>query len=404
MSLSLSPSASLSSAQRQVDSPLTPELQLLLTCARLELTLPQQQRLRHLCREISDWSALMYEADRHLIAPLVYRHLKVSAFECVPASVIAVMHSLCKSRIIRTMTMAAEQQRLVQQILQPLDVPYALFKGPSLAQRYYGELGLRQCRDIDVLIASNRLFDVVEAVLAQGYQIDPGMLSDLYTEPFSSHKDLETACRYNSVMTVISPQGVGVELHRTLDSKGHIFNPGYLLTQAQSFVINGVSCQVLPTDILFVYICYHHSCHQWARLHWVADLDAIQAHPSFDRLAVETFAAAVGLKPRVSSSLVLHQVCGTSAPDKVKLEKEVDRSMRDVCLQGLACQELIKSSHKPRLYAFDAWPIRVRYLVIGFLCPTYADYKAMPLPKAWQWVYYLTRPIRLGWRMLNNPI
>jgi hypothetical protein len=230
------------------------------------------------------------------------------------------------------------------------------------------------------------------------------MLSSLYTEPFSSRRDLEIACRYNAVTTVISPTGVRVELHRVIDSKGHIFNPRDLLAKAELFPINGVSYCILPAPTLFVYICYHHSRHKWARLHWVADLDAVQRHASFNQQAVETFASDLGLLTTVRASLDLHQVCSSSNPYAIELKTPAHRSMQDACLQSIACQEYISAAHGPRADAFDNWCILFRYLAIVSLCPTYADYKTMPLPKAWHGIYYLTRPLRMGWQVFSQTL
>lgn len=402
MTLFIPPSASIPPEQTQVDSRLTPEVQLILTCARLELTPQQRQHLRYLCGVGIDWADLMRQATRHLMAPLVYRHLKVSALDCVPTDVLAALYSLSQNLIVRTMAMAANQQHLVQQILQPLGVPYALIKGPSLAQRYYHGLGLRQCRDLDILIDPDRLFEVVEATTAHGYQVDPGMLSMLYPGAYSTRQDLEIGCRHESVMMVISPNGVRVELHQRLENKGHIFNPRYILSKAEPFRANGVTYQVLPTTELFVYICYHHSRHQWAHLHWLADLDAMQRHPSFDRQAVETFALQVGLLTTVKAALALHGACGNPAPHRVRLKTPAERSMLDTCLHSLTCEGQIKAAHGPRSDAYDAWYIRLRYLVIVFLRPTYEDYKALALPESWHGVYYLVHPFRMWWKALNK--
>lgn len=388
MSLSLSLNPTLSPAQPQAVSPLTPEMQLLLTCARLKLTSRQQQRLNQLCGEVSDWSALMHQANHHLIAPLVYRHLKAIASPSISALALEQMRALCQKRIMRMMAMAAVQQRLVQQVLQPLGVAYVLLKGPSLAQRYYGGLGLRQCRDIDVLVDPARLLEVVDAIVACGYRID---LRDC-----NNRQDLEAACRYRAVVTVVSPKGSRIELHQRLDDKGHVFDPDYLLSKAEPFTANGVLYQVLPTSALFVYICYHHSRHQWAHLHWLTDLDAFQRHPSFDRQSVEAFATEVGLRATVGASLALHRVCGSATPHGVELACRSERSMRDGCLRSLASQEQIKALHGRRADIFDAWFIWLRYLVIVAFRPDYDDYKALPLPRVWQWVYYLIHPFRMA--------
>ncbi len=406
MAISVPDSASATSQQGVAHSPLTPELQLLITCARLELTDHQVQRLRYLCGEIADWSTLMHLADRHLIVPLVYRHLKTLAADVVPESALSPAYSFCQRRVIEIMTMVAEQQRLVQAVLQPLAIPYTLFKGPSLALRYYGELGLRQARDIDILIAPQRLFELSQVLLEKGYRLDSGPLAERYGHGLDL-KDLGAVCRYLNVVTLISPRGVRFELHRLIDSNGYIFRSHDLLAKADSFTINQVSCQVLPTSALFVYICYHHSRHQWSRLHWLADLDALQRHPSFELEAVKEFAYQVGLWPTVEAALALHQACSQPDPQTVELHNPQARSTRDACLKMVAASpedEVALMQNRPTPDFNFSWQIRFKYLcylAIFHVHPTYADYEAWPLPLALHPIYYLTRPVRVAWRQLT---
>jgi hypothetical protein len=410
MTLSIPDSTSIALRQAETGHTLSPELQLLLTCARLELTPPQQQRLRRLCGEITDWSALTRLADRHFILHLVYRHLRASASEAMPESVLAAMHPICQNRILRMIAIAGEQQRLVQRVLEPLGVPYALFKGPSLALRYYGELGLRQCSDIDVLIAPQYLVQVAEVLLAQGYTLDPGQLSDRYGTQALTAQDLGAACRYLNEVTMISPSGFCLELHRLIDSNGYLFRTDALLAKAESIQLNGVNCQVLPTTALFVYICYHHSRHQWSQLHWLVDLDAIQRHPSFDLEAVVAFAKRSGLGPTVAAALALHQTCAQAEPQLVPLANEQARSMRDACLYMLGASSaeqlaLMQNRSTPD-FNFD-WQIHLWYrcyLVVQQIRPTYADYKAWPLPLSLHLLYYLVRPVRLAWKQIAHQV
>jgi hypothetical protein len=394
---------------REIDTRLTPELQLLLTCARLELTDAQKQRLTRLCGEIVDWSSLMNLAHHHLMLPLAYRHLRSLAPEVIPAPALATMRSLCQRRVIEIMTMAAEQQRLVTQVLQPLGIPYVLFKGPSLALRYYGQLGLRQARDVDMLIAPSHLLALSKTLLERGYRLDPGHLTERYDQGLTPD-DLGAACRYLNVVTLISPNGVRLELHRLIDSHGYIFRTDDLLAKAENFDINGSPCQMLPTSELFVYICYHHSRHQWSRLHWLADLDAFQRHASFDLQAIQDVANQWGLWPTVASALALHQACSEAMPESAELYSAQAHSMRDACLQMLAAgpeNEVRLMQNRPTPDFNFSWQIRFWYLCyLTFLHvhPTYADYKAWPLPLSMHSIYYVARPVRLIWRQFSSRI
>lgn len=368
---------------------LSPDLQLLITCARLELTSLQQEQVRGLCRQIADWSATMHLADRHLVLPLVYRHLRSLEPETISKSALSAMRQLHQNRLIHIMGMVAEQQRLVQQVFHPLGASYALVKGSSLALRYYGNLGLRQWRDIDVLIAPDRMFEIAQAMVDRGYRTYPEALGG---------RALKFACQHPAGETkLISPQGTVIELHPWLDRKGCIFPTQKVLALAEPLKMNGKVCQVLPTCLLFVYICYHHSRHQWSKLHWLADLDAFQRHPSFDLAATQTVAAELGLGSTVQAALALHQACGQPNPQAVVLHNQRDRTMRDACLHSLATGQELQTSLRPAVDFSFTWQVKLRYLfalTIAYLRPTYSDYKAWPLPSVLYPLYYLIRPMR----------
>ncbi|MGF1575988.1 MAG: nucleotidyltransferase family protein [Cyanophyceae cyanobacterium] len=371
---------------------LSTPLLILLTCARLELNEDQSKRLVALCQEIEDPTELISLAQTHMVLSLMYRHLRGLELENISPALMESLRASCFGIVGQTLRLGAEQQQLVSEVLQPLDVPYVLFKGPSLAVRYYGDLGLRQARDIDVLIKGTRLFEVVEALLERGYRLYPGMLAELYDEPFANRQDLEAACRYLNVMSLVSPNGILLELHRFVDTMGHIFPPQMLLAMAEPLEFRGVSYQVLSTAALFVYICYHHSRHQWSRLHWLADLDAVQRDPSFDLSEVRQLAARLGLTSLVNAALELHRACAEADPGAVALTDPLAQSMRDECLQNIASKENLRASHRPP--ASTSWAAKMRYLAATYLRPTYTDYKSWPLPSTLHPVYYVSRPFR----------
>jgi hypothetical protein len=55
---------------------LSKEEQLLLACARLELSELDTRTARNLLEDSLDWSAVMEMADNHAVTPLIYYHLK----------------------------------------------------------------------------------------------------------------------------------------------------------------------------------------------------------------------------------------------------------------------------------------------------------------------------------------
>jgi len=66
--------------------------------------------------------------------------------------------------------------------LSEAGIPAAPLKGPDLAQRIYGDLGLRSSADVDLLVAASRLDDAVRVVQALGYGPGPPQDAPWLTE------------------------------------------------------------------------------------------------------------------------------------------------------------------------------------------------------------------------------
>ncbi|RDB44391.1 hypothetical protein DU490_02130 [Halomonas sp. DQ26W] len=387
----------MSLAQRHMS--LTLELKLLLLLSRLELSESQAQQVRDLIERIPDWALLADEARRRFILPLAHRHLRSLATQGeVPEAQWEVMRRGSLDVIRHNLLIAAEQRRLVEHFLNPSSVPHLFFKGPSLAGRYYDDPAVRFCRDIDLLVPAEHVFDLLDAMLAEGYV--SWMPKGLSRE----RAGLAFACRTHQVISLISPLGIPVEVHRQIDRSGNFYNTWQLIDGKEVFRLDGMDLAVMPIAELFVYLCLHHCRHHWSHLHWLVDLDALQRHPDFDLAAVEQCAERRGLSATLAACLELHRALKSPEPWQDELSANGHDLVRDslLALQGGRDTEfaLSRTLASPDLaYGWQAslrHRLRGRRLhnVVKFFLPDYADYRHHPLPPRWQWIYHLTTPFQ----------
>ncbi|PMR71875.1 hypothetical protein CR158_17820 [Halomonas heilongjiangensis] len=378
--------------------PLDPVLQLLLLLARLELDDAQSQAARALCQRITDWARVTHEARQRFILPVVYRHLRLLEAEGLSQDQWRDMKRDCLAVIQHNLFMSAAQRQLRDELLVPLGIPHLFFKGPSLAARYYDDPGLRFCRDIDVLVSPEQLVGLLQAAVDRGYT--PYMPKGLGRDPGG----LAFAANVHRVVSLLSPQGAPIEIHQQIDGSRMLYATGALLDDAEQHTLDGTPMAVMPTAELFVYACLHHTRHHWSHLHWLMDIDAIQRHASFDPEAVKACAMRRRLGTTLEASLELYRVLSTPGPWD---EATISRNGRDLlgacltALQGGWEEEMaLRKTRMSKDFAF-AWQASRRHRLHGrmqgilkFLLPTYADYHRWPLPRRWQWVYRLSRPIR----------
>lgn len=388
---------------------LSNEQRLLLLCARTVLDPEEQQCLVQLLAGELDWPALLAAAERHYIEPLLARHLLGLEARSVPSQARSVLLDRQRALAMECLQLVGVQQQLVEQVLAPRGVRHAFAKGAALAQAYYGDPAGRRCRDIDVLLDAQRIGEVGEALAAMGFEVANAAWSSF------RQRRLDSFSRYCSALEMRSPRGVLVELHRSIDATGCIFDSGELLERATLTAGARYPWRSLCPADMFVYLCYHHARHRWSSLHWCADLEAMSRHPSFDAEAVERLAASFALESTVVEARRLAEDlrqlalgCPTAA------ERPASRFLDD-------CLESLRAAFVDSGARWDVWPAiqaagertavgehepdfqypwqssaryRRRFRRLRWR-PSSNDVNAWPLPLALHWLYFLIRPLRI---------
>ncbi|MCL7939407.1 nucleotidyltransferase family protein [Halomonas sp. ATCH28] len=373
-------------------------LRLLILLARLELSEAQREAALTLCSGIQAWHEVARRAERQLVLPLVYRHLHELSPPTLSPADAAHLRQRALSLVQVNLLVAGEQQRLVGEILDPLDIPYLFFKGPALAARYYDEPAMRSCRDIDLLVPRHRCVELLEFALRHGYRpLAPEALTP-------DRQSLEFALRAKTVVSLVSPSGVCIEVHHEIDRGTGIYQSDALLDSRVAHQAGGALLYSMPTSELFVYICLHHTRHYWSHLHWLVDLDAIQRHPDFDAAAAYACAERRGLASTFNACLEFYRALAAPEPEHSLHLSPRSREMLEACfttLQGGLEAELALRRQRPtRQFGFtwqttlaNRWTSRLRKWASP-LQPGYIDYQFLPLPSRWQWLYYAIRPYR----------
>ena len=363
----------------------------LLLCARESLDDVQAELLRRLCAGVADWSAFVAQAEFRLIVPLVYRHLAALASGEVPAEILSELKARTRRVTIQNLAKTAVHHRLMRDVIEPLDVPYLFFKGPSLAYRYYREPGLRQFRDIDLLIPRRHMVLVGQRLREVGFTSnkDPAWATD---------DGLRFRQRFIGMMDWISPEGVLVEMPSSLDDWDRL-PTDELIAEAEEVNIGGLSVRVPASADFFCYLCKHHSRHHWARLHWIADLNAILAHPDFDLAAALAQARRRGLERTVRAVLAIHDAVASAEPWTAEFSDPFAHELFRCCLLNLEGdfeQELaLRSAFPSTSLDVAVRRRRRRYLLernLNRFQPRDSDFLQWPLPARWHWLYYVLRP------------
>jgi hypothetical protein len=383
--------------------PLPAESRFLLACCR---SATPADALVPLAAAIRDWPALLGMAQHHLLVPQLRRAVLKLPDEGLRQSVLTLLSPIYKEVSRRTLLQQAELKTLSTRFLVPQGIRHVVVKGLTMAARYHGDVMGRQGRDIDVLIDPDRLHELASELMRQGYQLS--------SAPFvCTDADLRAFCAMEYEVSLFSPRGVLIELHRQLDGTGSQYpvKASDLFALRTAVQVGDVAYPSLPTTELFIYISYHHSQHQWSRLHWLADLDALVAHETFDRAAVLHRAGVLGLGRLVRAVLSLHAVLIDGQPLHTVQDAQARQLIADcltfvqagstppeVLRREMSASAMGQAKVRARIFLYN-WRAntrmanRLRYLM-SLTRGSFADYMLWPLPPHWFWLYSLIRPVR----------
>lgn len=391
--------------------PMAAGCRLLLSCA-LQSTLLDGGLRADLAAQVDDWDQFVGNAAEHLAVPFLHREMAQFG-SAIPVQIRTAIDSSYRSGTALNLRLAALLARLHKEWFLPQTIRYAAVKGVVVAQRYYGGIAARSCRDLDLLVDPPGFEATIAHLCRQGFRLCRPF--ELPTDQNAWPEHIAAVCDLNREVSLRSPDGDLVDVHTNLDLSGKDFPTPALLDRAETVEILGQAIPVLATADLFVFICYHHSRHNWTRLHWVADLGRIAASPDFDLPAVLSAAQRSGMEKLVLACLEMPRLLARAVMGEQPLGRSLAVVMARECLTYIQPgAEAPMSAHHRRINdrAFrwkrwfeitgEEWRQRqgfVRKLrAIGrSVVPSWEIYRKFPLPQRWRWLYI---PLRVGTHLL----
>lgn len=115
------------------------------------------------------WNALLEEARKHGLAPLLYASLREAQGADVPGAVLDELKTEAMARAATNLWLA-EELRAMLEALERAQLPCLVMRGLPLAQRLYGDISRRPMGDIDLLVRKTDLTGLTRALEGLGYR------------------------------------------------------------------------------------------------------------------------------------------------------------------------------------------------------------------------------------------
>jgi len=128
-----------------------PEIELMLCCARSSISARMVERIRVLIRVGIDWKLLLDKSEQHGILSLLHKSLNEAAAELVPESVLRQLRQHYQANFSQNSHLTEQVLNLLA-LLREHFVATVPFHGPVLAAMAYGDLGLREFNDLNILV------------------------------------------------------------------------------------------------------------------------------------------------------------------------------------------------------------------------------------------------------------
>jgi hypothetical protein len=276
----------------------------------------------------TDWSALIRWSQRHRVSPLVARWVE-GTDTGAPAWVASIFQQVRGQTIRRNLRLALQLVR-VMETLERSGIPTLAFKGPVLAVVAYGDLGMRQFNDLDLLIDRRQVRDAAAVLAGMGF-IACSELEPLLTANRSVGSSLNHPCAHE-ISFQHADDGVCIDLHWQLHPHSlHLPpEPTTVIAAGRRLSLAGCAIRTLPDHEALLHLVVHAGRDGWACLNAMCDVASyLHTHPGLDLAQVLLLAQERRCQRMLRLGLVLAAGLVEIPPSRPELERITgDRRIR----------------------------------------------------------------------------
>lgn len=370
------------------------ELKLILEIIKID----SNDRIIKECLEGIDWDLFLQQAIHHRLYPLLYPKIIKMENSWLPLNIIESLSRHYKRNTFQMLHLCGEMEYLSKLLMENSIRPLFL-KGPVLATDLYGEISMRTCGDLDILIPIDDVERANEVLSEIGYKKEEYIPTLLNDWKWRQHH-----------FTYYHPmKGTKIEVHWRLNpvlSKEPTFNDLWRRKRKSSITTNPT--YFMGKEDLFFFLVSHGSRHGWSRLRWLVDIHQIvKKDLNWDELTklLKRYQSLhiAGQSLTLSSQLLntsltkdMQQLIRGSRTNKIA-QDAIFFLERMVNLHTDPVPEDIANFHTKHLLSLMSFRQKVVYY-LSMLHPYYIDAETMPLPKKLHFLYFPLRPFLWAWR------
>lgn len=376
--------------------PVSPEVQLLLCCARTQLDSAQAEQIKGLLRQELDWPDLIRTAQRHGLMPLLYHTLSRTYPHLVPPPVLNQLAARFQDNAGRNIALTKELLRLLK-LLESHGIPAIPYKGPALAATVYGDISLRPFSDLDILVRKRDVLKAKALLQGEGYHPQPEL---------NQRQEAVLLRVKNAYQLKRGDSKITLELHWDITPRYFSFQPDLdaIWKRLEPIPFMGTTVQALPAETLLLILCVHGTKHCWERLEWLCGVaELVRLHPTLNWQRLTTLARTYKSERHLLLGLLLaYQLLGTRLPEEIWARIQADATAGTLARQVIN-QFYDAPNHRPDIFKRVRFQLaatghlldRIRYCLDFAVSPNPRDWMVISLPSSLTFLYYPIRLLRL---------
>lgn len=234
------------------DVNLPPEERLLLLLCRLDFSRQQKAEAGMLMQEVRDWDRFVKLANEHGIIALAWHNITGTGNAGnIPAAYLAILQKAYYKNLTRT-TYLYDQLSGILELIKDEGIRVVLLKGMALEKTIYGNQGLRQMTDIDILVREDDVLKLRKILMKNGFR----------SEPFKSPLYKHLIPYLNTHIPRLTKADCHVEIHYKLFDQ-----PDNTLTEKVTELsvplkLNDHEAYIPPPQLFFLYLISHLNHHR----------------------------------------------------------------------------------------------------------------------------------------------
>jgi len=386
----------------------TPEMNLLLACARTQLRPIDVERIATCGHAPLDWQVFQQLVFRHRVAPLVWQSLGCIDSLTIPHDTQEALREEVDRNTLYALMQAEELVGLLQRF-ENAGIRVMPLKGPVLAMQAYGNLGLRHAGDIDLLINPTSVWDADRILTESGYvQTVPGF--PLRGGQIKAFMTMRKDFTYTHL-----ERGFDIELHWRWSQNAHLFPVPFddVWAQREGIKLGGSCVAAMPPEEVVLYLCAHGAHTGWFRLKWLCDLPGLICRLDMPQLVSR--AHDLGMSRMLGQGLVLaHRWLDMPLSDARTAWRNEEPTVQYLVRFAERALMADEQCWSPDETPLSVVPAQVRYRLKLRADLRYQwhnvyvyslwtdDWRWVYLPEGWSWLYVVLRPFLSVMRRLRQ--